>query len=222
MKNNSKKIAVFGAGGFGREVRELISQINEHSPEWDFIGFFDDAKQQIGDCCGGNLLGGLAELNEWSEEISVVLALGMPEIKKKVFEKIVNKKIQFPTLIHPSVIMGDRRHIIVGEGSIICAANIITTNINVGKLVILNLACTVGHDAVIGDFSSLMPGCNISGEVVIGESVFMGTGSKIINRVKVGCGCVIGAGAVVISNIPDQVLAVGVPAKVVKSMIRGE
>ena len=68
----------------------------------------------------------------------------------------------------------------------------------------------------IGDYSSFMPTCNISGEVRIGEAAYWGTGAKVINRKTVGNHAVIGAGAVVTENIPDNVTAVGVPARVIK------
>jgi serine acetyltransferase len=74
----------------------------------------------------------------------------------------------------------------------------------------------VGHEANIGDYSAFMPTCNISGEVQIGGGNFWGTGVKIINRCTVGENVVIGAGAVVIADVPDNVTAVGVPAKVKK------
>ena len=89
---------------------------------------------------------------------------------------------------------GPPKYVKIGEGSIICAGNILTTNINVGRYVILNLACTVGHETEIGDFSAFMPSCNISGEVNIGNCTYWGTGAKIINRCKVGDEAVIGAG----------------------------
>ena len=81
---------------------------------------------------------------------------------------------------------------------------------------ILNLACTVGHETEIGDFSSFMPTCNISGEIKVGEATFWGTGAKVINRKTIGNNVIIGAGAVVTIDIPDDVTAVGVPARIVK------
>lgn len=214
--NNRKRIAVFGAGGFGREVADLICQINCHTSEWEMVGFFDDGEAKGNLVNGHPILGGKEELNKYEDDIHVVLALGDPGSKKKVFEQINNPRVKYPILIHPSVIMGDREFIRIGEGVIICAGNIITTNISIGNHVIINLTCTIGHDTKIGNFSSFMPGCNISGEVHVGEYTFFGTGSKIINRVRVGSNCVIGAGAVVISDIINNATAVGVPAKVVK------
>jgi len=213
-----KKIAIFGSGGFGLEVATLIEHINAVNREWDLIGFFDDdPKSSIVN--GHKVLGGINELNRWGSLLNLVLALGMPKTRKNVKEKIVNEKVIFPVLIHPSVIMGSKGLIAIGDGSIICAGNILTTNIKIGKQVILNLACTVGHECEIGDFSSFMPACNISGEVKVGKENFWGTGAKVINRKIIGDNVIVGAGSVIIDDLPDDVTVVGVPAKVIKKKI---
>lgn len=211
----AQDIAIFGAGGFGLEVAMLIEQINRNVRNWNLIGFFDDGKlkgQVINDY---PLHGGIVELNAWRRPLGIVLAVGNPLIKKKIVQKMDNPHISFPVLIHPSVIMGSPKFVTVGEGSIICAGTIITTNITIGRHVVLNLACTVGHESTIGDYSAFMPTCNISGEVTIGECTFWGTGAKIINRCRVGDQAIIGAGAVVVRDIPSGVTAVGVPAKII-------
>lgn len=211
-----KAIAIFGAGGFGREVALLIEQINQVQPKWDLVGYFDDNKPvgiRIDQC---QVLGGLKELNSWPEKLAVVFALGNPKVKADVIDRLQNTNLYYPFLVHPSVIMGNLKHVTIGEGSIICAGSIITTNIHIGRHVILNLSCTVGHDTFIGDFCSFMPTCNISGEVTIGSGCFWGTGAKIINRKKVGEYSVVGAGAVVTTDIPAHTTAVGIPAKVIK------
>ena len=218
MKKNLKEIAVFGAGGFGLEVAMLIEQINEESHDWNLIGFFDDGVNAGKIINGYSVLGGTKEINQWDRELFLVFALGLPITKKAVFEKIQNKNISYPALVHPNVIIGKSKYVTIGEGCIITAGNIITTNISIGKHVILNLACTVGHETEIGDFSSFMPTCNISGEVKIGEANFWGTGAKVINRVNIGNNVIVGAGAVVNKDIPDNVVAVGVPAKVIKKI----
>jgi sugar O-acyltransferase (sialic acid O-acetyltransferase NeuD family) len=210
-------IAVFGAGGFGLEVAMLIDQINAESNRWRLIGFFDDGIKRGDRVNNLPLLGGIDDLNRWSTPLAVVFAIGMPRIKKKIILQVNNERISYPVLRHPSVICGPKEYVRIGEGTIICAGTIITTNIEIGKHVILNLACTVGHQAVIGDYSSFMPSCNISGEVIVGEASFWGTGAKVINRKHIGAYTKIGAGAVVTTDIPDNVTAVGVPAKVVRS-----
>jgi sugar O-acyltransferase (sialic acid O-acetyltransferase NeuD family) len=195
----------------------LIEQINEVSPQWEMVGFFDDGAPTDAMVNDHPVLGGIEALIEWSSELYLTLALGIPTTKCTVLDKIANPNVRFATLVHPSVIIGSSRYVDIGQGSIICAGTIITTNISIGKHVIFNLACTVGHETTIGDFSSFMPTCNISGEVSIGERNFWGTGAKVINRKQVGDNVIVGAGAVVTTDLPDNVTAVGVPAKIIKS-----
>lgn len=215
-KINMKDIAVFGAGGFGREVLTIIKAINSIEPKYNILGFFDDG-EPVGKIVNGYpVLGGIGDLQKWDDEICVVVAIGGPAVKKKIVETISNVNVEFPTLIHPHAIIGDCELVDIGKGCIICAGSIITVNVRIGDFVILNLGCTVGHDTCIGDYASFMPSVNISGEVNIENGVYVGTGAKIINRLAIGNNTVVGAGAVVIKTLPENCTAVGVPAKVVK------
>lgn len=211
-----KDIAIFGAGGFGREVLTLINDINKVEKLWNIVGFFDD-RYKKGDIINGiTVLGTTQDLNTWNKEISVVVAIGNPIVRKKIINKINNQHVDYPTIIHPTVLIGDPNYVTIGKGCIICANNIITTNIKIGDFVILNLACTTGHDTIIGNYAAFMPTCNISGEVKINDCVYCGTGVKIINQIEIGENSIIGAGAVVASSQPDNCTIVGVPAKVIK------
>jgi len=212
-----KKIAIYGAGGFGREVKMLIDQINHYNLAWDFIGYFDDDQQYQGKRINDSqVFSGIDNLNKIEEPTSLILAIGDPKIKKVLVEKIRNEKISFPVLIHPNVLLGDKQYVDLGEGTIVTAGNIITVNIKIGKHVMVNLDCTIGHDVVIGDFCSLMPSVNLSGDVTLEEGVYIGTGTQIINKLKIGKYSIIGAGAVVIRDIPSGCTAVGVPAMPIK------
>lgn len=210
-----KKIAIIGAGGFGREVKMLIDQINAVSPKYEFIGYYDDGKEKGTVINGFPVLGKVSDLNSVTEEISIALALGNPVYKKNIVNLITNLKVTFETLIHPSVLIGNDE-VSIGKGTVICAGNIITCNITIKDYVTLNLACTIGHDTILENFVSLMPGVNVSGEVVLEEAVYVGTGAKIINQVEVGKNTTIGAGAVVSKSIPENCTAVGIPAKPIK------
>lgn len=210
-----KKIAILGAGGFGREVKMLIDQINAVSPKYDLIGYYDDGKEKGTLINGFPVLGKVSDLNAVSEVISVALALGNPNYKKKVVVLVENQNVTFETLIHPSVLIGNDE-VSIGKGTVICAGSILTCNILIKEFVTINLACTIGHDTVLENFVSLMPAVNVSGEVVLKEAVYVGTGAKIINQVSVGKNTTIGAGAVVSKSIPENCTAVGIPAKPIK------
>lgn len=210
-----KKIAIIGAGGFGREVKMLIDQINAVSQQYEFIGYYDDGKEKGILINGFPVLGKVSDLNSVTEEISIALALGNPVYKKNVVNLVTNPKVTFETLIHPSVLIGNDE-VSIGKGTVICAGNIITCNISIKDYVTLNLACTIGHDTIIENYVSLMPGVNVSGEVILEEAVYVGTGAKIINQVSIGNNATIGAGAVVSKSIPENCTAVGIPAKPIK------
>lgn len=210
-------IAIFGVGGFGREVLTLIQDINKVEHIYNIVGFFDDGHDKGEMVNGYPVLGKTEELNNWKTPIRLAVSIGSPAIKKKVLDKITNPLVDYPTLIHPTVWIGDKEFVKIGKGCIICAGTMITTNIEIGDFVILNLGCTVGHDAIIKDYAAFMPSCNISGEVLIGEGVYCGTGVKIINQTSIGEYATIGAGAVVTKPIPEHCVAVGVPARVVKT-----
>jgi sugar O-acyltransferase (sialic acid O-acetyltransferase NeuD family) len=210
-----KKIAIYGSKGFGFEIKSLIDQINQVSPKFEFIGFFDDAYKKGDELNGQKLLGGIKDLNQIDYNLDIVFAIGNPKIKKQLSQQIRNTNISHPVLIHPSAILSTDR-LNIGKGTIITANNVVTVNINIGEHVLINWSCTVGHDSTIGSFSSIMPSVNISGEVNIGEGVFCGTGAKIINQTNIGAYSIIGAGAVVTNDIPKKCTAVGIPANPIK------
>lgn len=211
-----KDIAIFGVGGFGREVLALIQDINRVEPQWNIVGFFDDGYEKGLMINGYPTLGKVEDLNKWETDIAIAISIGSPVIKKKILDNIHNPKVSYPTLIHPTVWIGDRNYVEIGKGCIFCAGVMITTNIAIRDFVILNLQCTVGHDSVINDYAAFMPSVNISGEVNIGEGVYVGTGAKIINQLEIGDYTIVGAGAVVSKTLPSHCTAVGVPAKPIK------
>lgn len=208
-----KPLVVIGAGGFGREVAWLIRDINQKEPTWDFLGFIDD--RLSGTTVEGYPIIGSFEVLEKMEPLPyVVCAIGDPVARKSVVNRCLEAGLEFATLVHPSVIFSD--FVEIGTGSVICAGTILTTNIKVGAYSILNLNCKVGHDSVLGDFSSLMPATNMAGEVTVGEGCYFGINSGVINQVSIGEWTIIGAGAMVVNDIPPRVVAVGVPAKPIK------
>ncbi|RZL14526.1 MAG: acetyltransferase [Pedobacter sp.] len=210
-----KDIAIIGAGGFGREVKMLIDQINRHQPAYNLVGFYDDGVRSGTIINGFPVLGEVEMINRVTRNICIIVAIGSPQLKEKMISKINNPFISYPTLIHPNALIGDD-NVNLGKGCIICAGTIITVNIDIGDHVILNLSCTVGHDSKIGNYCSFMPSVNVSGEVNINDYVYIGTGAKIINQLEIGTHSIIGAGAVVSRSIPAKCTAVGIPAKPIR------
>ena len=212
------KIAIIGAGGLAREVLTLIHDINKQTPRFEVVGFVD--KDQTQTIHGYPIIGNDEDINETKDPIGLVIAVGEPNLKEKIVKKYINPLVSFPTLIHPSVIIGDENSVFIGQGCILCAGSILTTDIILHDFVTLNLQCTVGHDTVINDYSSFMPSVNISGEVNVGKCVYVGTGAKIINQLEIGDNTIIGAGAVVAKSLPANCTAVGVPAKPIKFNVK--
>ncbi|MGU8248922.1 acetyltransferase [Clostridium perfringens] len=209
-----KDLVIVGAGGFGREVAWLVEQINEVSKEWNLIGFIDENKEMHETLINGyKVLGGIDWLKY--KDIYYVCAIGNSKIRKDIVERINKFKLKAATIIHPSVLI-NKKYVEVGEGCIICASSILTVNIKLGKHVILNLDCTVGHDAILKDFVTVYPSVNISGNCIIDKCVELGTGTQIIQGKIIGENTIIGAGSVVIKNIEKNRTAVGIPAKTIK------
>lgn len=205
-------LAIYGAGGFGREMLLMVQQINDHKKKWNVQGFFDDGKSK-GDLVDHlPILGGINELNAVNTSLSVVVAVADPVLRKQIVSKITNPKIEFPVLIHPAAQIGSPENKF-SRGTLITAGTIFTIGIHLDEFVIINLSATIGHDVSIGAFGSIMPGCHISGNVKIGEGVLLGSGAVVLQGITIGNWTKVGAGAVVNKEVPTHVTVIGVPAK---------
>ncbi len=211
-----KDLYIIGAGGFGREVAWLVERINEKNPTWNLKGFIDDNASTHGTMQGGYpVLGGCDYLNEIDDEVWIVCAVGSANIRKKIIKKVENiSKVRFATLVDPSVICSQR--VEIGNGTIICAGCILTVDITIGKHVIVNLDCTIGHDVVIKNYVTIYPSVNVSGCVNVGECTELGTGMQIIQGKNIAKNVIVGAGSVVIKDIMEEGTYVGVPVGKVK------
>ena len=208
-----KDIAIYGAGGFGREIACLIRLINEKSPRWNVIGFFDDDPTLKGKQNEyGKVLGGRDELNAWDQPLDVVVAIGSPAVLKKVVEGISNLNINFPNLIAPTVSFLDKDNVRLGKGNIICSNCLISCNVTIGDFNIFNGFVPIGHDTEIGNYNVVMPSVNISGGVKMGDENFLGVQSVVLQYVKMGNLVRLGANSVMMRNAKDGQLYMGNPA----------
>lgn len=209
-----KDIAIYGAGGFGREVACLLKRINnEVEPTWNLVGFFDDGIETGSHNEYGEVLGNIDTLNAWTQPLAVVFAIGSPKIVELLYNKVLNPNIGFPNIIAPDTLFLDHDNVRMGQGNIICSRCLISCNVEIGNFNTLNGSINVGHDACIGDFNSIMPAVKISGGVTIGNRNFLGVNSVILQYKSIGDDTVIGAGSVVIRNIKNAGTYVGNPAK---------
>jgi sugar O-acyltransferase (sialic acid O-acetyltransferase NeuD family) len=215
-----KRLVIFGAGGFGREVLQLVRDINETAPVWECEGFLVDSKYAgDGAVQGLPILGDIAWLSQ-NPEALVVIAVGSPAGKRQIALRIRQGcENSFATLVHPRAWVG--QHVDIGEGSILCAGALVTTDIRIGRHVHVNIGATIGHDAILEDFVTLNPSVNVSGKVKLEQGVEVGTSSVLIPGCVVGCWSIIGAGSVVTRSLPPNITAVGAPAKAVKERTPG-
>ena len=212
-----ENLIIIGASGFGREVMWLVERINAITPKWNLLGFLDDNKEIQGNVINGvKVIGTTADINNF--DAYYICAIGASKIREKVIKRIldINSSVKFATLIDPSVEMSDFSSI--GVGSIICAHTILTVDVKIGRHVIINLDCTIGHDAILQDFSTLYPSVNISGNVKVGHGVELGTGTHVIQGKTISEKIIIGAGSVVIRDITAEGTYVGVPTRIVKQV----
>lgn len=190
-----KNVAIYGAGGFGKEVRGMLDLQRDL---YSFAGYFDDYKKNSSMVVDANF-------------DDVLISIADPTIRIKIVDSWSNKVVPFSTLISPDVNV--HPSVLVGKGSIVCPGVKFTVDIRVGEFVIINLNSTIGHDVVVGDFCSVMPSVNISGNVTLGRGVFVGTGATILQGITIGDNVVIGAGALILNDVPAGQTVVGVPAK---------
>lgn len=215
-----KDLVIFGTGGFAREVHQLALDLDADGAGWNVLGFLDGSAERHGASLHELPVLGDETWLAGRPEVWVVVAIGSTPAKRRVVQSLERVGCgRFATLVHPRAWVG--RGVAVGEGASICAGTLITTDIRVGRHAILNLDCTVGHDADLGDFVTVAPSVNISGAVHVGEGCDLGTGSTVIQGIRIGHWSVVGAGAVVVRDLPPNVTAVGVPAKAIKTRPEG-
>lgn len=210
-----KDIAVYGAGGLGKEIAALIQRINAVEARWNLIGFFDDGKEK-GSMVShfGPILGGMEVLNSWERPLDIAIAIGSPSTLKTIRTKITNSNISFPNVISPSMRYIDFETFSIGEGNIIqdgCWASI---DVTIGNYNIFNGEVVFGHDVAVGDYNVLMPDIRLSGEVTVGECNLIGVGAIIVQQIRIGNNVTIGSGAVVFTKPRNGNTYIGNPAKV--------
>lgn len=210
-------IAIYGAGGFGKEVACLIHWINEVKSQWDLIGFFDD-EVEPGTFIShyGKVLGGMSTLNSWNKPLNVVFAIGSNKVLRKLSSLISNTNISFPNIIAPNFVIKDTATFRIGKGNIIQGGCVISCDVVVGDFNVFNGAVVLGHDVKIGDCNILMPAVRISGEVVIGDCNFFGVGSIVLQQLKIENNTKLAAGSVLMTKPKAGSLYLGVPAKILK------
>jgi sugar O-acyltransferase (sialic acid O-acetyltransferase NeuD family) len=208
-------IAIFGASGFARETADIAYEmglkpifVTHDQAEVDHWGYSEEII--------------LDSSIERCKDLKFIIGIGENAIRRRVVERYKGY-LNFTNLIHPSATFGRGQidRIDSKAGVIICAGARFTNNIEVGNFSIFNLNVTVGHDAVIDEFTNIAPGVSISGNVHIKTGCWVGTGAVINQGVTesklcIGADTIIGSGAVVVKSCDPNAVYVGAPARRIK------
>ena len=208
-------LVIYGAGGMGREILELVRASDPTREKWNFIGFIDDGipvNTSLGDAA---VLGGVSWLSRACSSIGVIMGLADPIVKSELYSVLSqNPKVEFPVVVHPWAYVESTASL--SPGTVVSSFCFVAVDAFMGVCSFLNVASQVGHDSVVGDFCSIMPSVNISGNVTIGPRTLVGVGSKILQGLRIGSGATVGIGSVVLNDVPDGCTVMGYPARVVK------
>lgn len=213
-----KKIVLIGAGGFGREVAQMIEDLNTIKKRYELLGFLDDGKQFNRDSIinGYPWLGDSNWILEHKKDIVCNCTIGDSSTKAIIMKSLMEQEVQFESIIAPTA--GVAAHTDVGPGCVLYWNVGVSVNCRIGMGVLLNDSVKIGHDVTIGDYTSIMPGTGISGGCQIGEQVDIGGHVFIIPGKKVGDQARIAAGSIVFSNVRAGTTVLGNPAKRMKEL----
>ena len=206
-------LGVYGAGGLGREVLELAKIINNKELKWDEFIFIVDGN--VSDTVEGCRVFKFDDAkNRYGDELEVVMGIGEPITRGKIFRRIKSEGINSPTLIHPDVYIPE--NVKIGQGVVIQSGCFVSVGVTIEDYVLLQPKCAIGHDCVIGEGCVVSTFDSIAGGVIVGEYTYLGMGVSVMELVNIGKYAIVSMGAVVFKNISDEMIAMGNPARPVR------
>ena len=210
-----KNIVIIGASGHASVIIDIIEQNNQYN----ILGLIDSYKPKNSSLFEYKVLGSetdILKLIQTKQIFGGIVAIGDNSTRKLMVEKIetIAPGFSFVNAIHPSAIIG--KGVTIGSGNVIVAGAIINSNSNICNHCIINTKASIGHDSTVASFSSVASGATLGGGVKIGESAIICLGSTVLGNLTIGKHALLGAGAVAVKNIPNNAVAIGVPAKVTK------
>lgn len=214
MRRQREPVVIIGAGGHAKVVIDIIRQ----QKLYDIIGCLDQAYSAGSFVSGVQIIGEdsmLAEIRNNGIH-NVFIAIGENRKRDALARLATRLGFRLINAVSPRAYVSDTASL--ADGIAVMPGAIVNAGSRIMSNVIINTNASVDHDCVVEANCHIGPGCILAGNVYIGEGAFIGIGTKIIPQVSVGKWSITGAGSVVVSNIPDNTLAVGVPAKAVKSV----
>lgn len=208
-----RPLYVVGAGGMGRETLAALRALGRDGEVAAFV--VDDAFADAPGTVAGLPVRRWSEVAGRAAAARFVVAIGSAE-RGRLVGAIAAAGGAFETVVHPAATVPPE--VRLGAGCIVLAGAVFTTAVEVGEQSIINVGCTLSHDVVLGRLVTLAPGVHVAGWAHIEDGATLGAGTVVIDRVRVGAAAVVGAGAVVTEDVPPRVVAVGVPARVIRSL----
>jgi UDP-N-acetylbacillosamine N-acetyltransferase len=208
-------LVIWGTGGHARVVADVV----RCGSAFEIQGFLDNVNPgRHGEVfCKAPVLGGgdqLAELKQAGVRHFLV-ALGDNCTRGQLGRDLVAAGFDLAQAIHPrSIVAAD---VSIGAGTVVMAGAVVNSGARIGMNVIVNTAATVDHDCALGDTVHVSPGAHLAGGVSIGQEAWIGLGALVLEGRSVGARTIVGAGSVVTRDLPDGVVAYGVPAKFVRA-----
>lgn len=211
--NKDRRLIIMGAGREGRILSDTCGLLG-----FKVIGFLDDTKSPDEVVNGIPVLGGFGRIEDAGliKQAEWVVGLGNNEIRRRLLMEIRERGGNLANVIHPTCLISPSAQI--GNGVYIGAYARVLPNARVGDYVLIEGYAGIGADSVIEEGAFIGPGCQIAGQSHIGSCAFIGIGATLNEKAKVGAHSIIGAGSTVVTEIPEHVVATGVPAKVKRAL----
>lgn len=206
-------LGIYSASGGGRFVYELALEINNSMNRWDSIIFIDDTKP-TGSYLRNCPIYSFSEIQTLysPDELEIVIAVGEPDDRKLLYDRIAITSYNLATLVHPAVRIPETtkigKGVIIFNNAYICSDSVIGDNVRISPMAI------IGHDNMIGDHSVISAMANIGGYVTIGTVSYIAISVSIIEHITIGDNTIVSAGSAVLKDIPSSVIAQGNPARV--------
>jgi sugar O-acyltransferase (sialic acid O-acetyltransferase NeuD family) len=196
---------LLGASGHAKVIIDSLKASGKK-----ISGLFDD-NPEVKELLGYNVFGPFDPIRLGDEEL--IISVGLNHIRKKIVENLPGN-IRYGNAIHPSAIISE--HASLGEGTVVMQGAVIQSCVSIGKHCIINTTASVDHDCLLEDYVHISPNATLCGAVSVGEGSQVGAGAVVIPGIKIGKWSLVAAGAVVMKDVPDNVLVLGNPARVVK------